>query len=124
MNKTKTAQPISVEYKPVWADKNGCYMAKSSVVLTVRGDCVSKVYEGKNIESLNPPVAFWGLFQSVKYCPETDTSEIVYIFDASSCINYRKAGKRFALKMQARINAQKIKEFKAQLKQERDENIK
>ena len=80
MYKTKIAKPISVSYCTEIFDGHGCYTGETSVVLTVQGDCVSKVYKGNHIESLNPPVAEGGTIYSVKYEVKKDISVVDYRF--------------------------------------------
>ena len=93
------------------------------VILTVQGDCISKVYKGNRIESLNPPFAWGGTIYSVKYEAEKDVSIVKYRFGGGWQERSRRS-ERFKKKMQAKINAQKIKEFKAQLLKQENENIK
>ena len=73
MYKNKTAKPISVSYCVECCDEHGCYLGETAVVLNVQGDCISKVYKGKDIESLNPPIAKGGTIYSVKYEAEKDS---------------------------------------------------
>ena len=121
MNKHKTAKPVFVSNCMECCDKEGHYIGETSVILNVRGDCVSKVYNGKSIESLNTPIARGGIFYSVKYEPDKDISIIEYRFRNGMFIDRSNASERFINKMQKQIDAQKIKDFKQQLAQEKSE---
>ncbi len=120
-NKNKTAQPISVSDCTEAFSESCHYLGESVIILTLDGDCVSKVYKDNNIESLNPPFARGGLIYSVKYEAEKDVSIVEYRF-RGGFRSRSKNSERFRKKMQAKINAQKIKEFKAQLLNQENEN--
>ena len=122
-NKNKTAQPISVSNCAEVFSEYGCYLGETALTLTVQGDCISKVYKDNNIESLNPPFAWGGVIHSVKYEADKDISIIEYRF-RSGIISRLQTSERFRKKMQAKINAQKIKDFKAKLLEQENENIK
>ena len=122
MYKNKTAKPISVSYCVECCDEHGCYLGETAVVLNVQGDCISKVYKGKDIESLNPPIAKGGTIYSVKYEAEKDISVVEYRFRNTWLESRLKIANRFRNKMVAKINEQKVKDFKAQLL--KDENTK
>ena len=122
MYKNKTAKPISVSYCTECSDGQGHYIGETAVVLTVCGDCISKVYKDNNIESLNPPFAKWGTIHSVKYEAEKDISTVEYRFRNTWFESRLKIANKFRNKMLAKINEQKIKDFKAELL--KDENIK
>lgn len=125
MNKYKTAQPIYVSECIECVDEHGHYIGETSVILNVQGDCVSKVYNGRNIESLNPPIARGAVFHSVKYETEKDFSVIEYRFHNGPFINRFNTSRRFVNKMKKQIDAQKIKDFTKQLVAARaNENIK
>ena len=117
--KTKTAKPLSVELCEYVCGERGLSMAASTVTLTVFGDCISKIYNGNRIESLNPPFSLRGDFRSVDYCQETNITTIVYLFDPSTCIlNHRTCARLFATRMQRQINRDKLKDFKAELRKQ------
>lgn len=122
MYKNKTAKPISVSYCDECCDEHGCYLGETAVVLNVQGDCISKVYKGKDIESLNPPFAKGGTIYSVKYEAQKDISIVEYRFRNTWLESRGKIANRFRKKMLAKINEQKVKDFKAQLL--KDENTK
>lgn len=124
MYKNKTARPIFVSCCAECFDKQGHYTGETAVVLTVRGDCISKVYKDNNIESLNPPFAKWGTIHSVKYETEKDISTIEYRFRNTLFESRLKIANKFRKKMLAKINEQKIKDFKAELLKQENENIK
>jgi len=124
MYKNKTARPISVSGCTECFDGQGRYLGETSVVLTVQGDCISKVYKDNHIESLNPPFAKGGTFHSVKYEAEKDISVIEYRFRNSWFNSRLETSKRFKEKMQMQINEQKIKDFEAQLLKRENENTK
>ena len=125
MMKIKIAEPVSVELCEYAQDANGLYMSVATVKLCVNGDCVSKSYKGNRIESLNPPIAWCGVFHSVNYCPDTNTTTIEYRFEPHNCIlNYRTHARLFATRMQRRINRNQIKDFKAEIAKKANENIK
>ena len=125
MYKNKTAKPISVSsYCTECFDGKGHYLGETAVVLTVQGDCVSKVYKDNYIESLNPPFAKGGTFYSVKYEAEKDISIIEYRFRNGWFNNRFRTSEKFREKMQAQINEQKIKDFEARLLKQQNENNK
>ena len=57
MYKNKTAMPVSVSD---CVECVGLYGYECRLILTVQGDCISKVYKNNRIESLNPPFARGG----------------------------------------------------------------
>ena len=122
MYKNKTAKPVSVSYCTECSDEQGHYIGKTAVVLTVQGDCISKVYKDNHIESLNPPIAKGGTVYSVKYEAEKDISIVEYRFHNTLFESRLKIANRFRNKMVAKINEQKIKDFKAELLKQ--ENVK
>lgn len=125
MKKNKTAQPISIsDCKECYYEEYSFILQETSVVLTVRGDCISKVYKDGNVESLNPPIAIGGFIYSVKYEPEKDISVVDYRFRNGIFRLHWDTSERFRKKMLSKINAQKIKEFKAQILKQENENIK
>ena len=122
MYKSRTAKPISVSYCVECCDGHGHYLGETAVVLNVQGDCISKVYKDNHIESLNPPIAKGGTVYSVKYEAEKDISVIEYRFRNTWLESRIKIANRFRNKMVAKINEQKIKDFKAELLKQ--ENVK
>ena len=122
MYKSKTAKPISVSYCTECCDEQGHYLGETAVVLTVHGDCISKVYKGKDIESLNPPLVKGGTIYSVGYEAEKDISVVEYRFRNTWLESRIKIANRFRNKMLAKINEQKIQDFKAQLLKQQNEN--
>ena len=122
MYKNKTAKPISVSYCTECSDEQGHYIGETAVVLTVCGDCISKVYKDNRIESLNPPFAKGGTIYSVNYEAEKDVSIIDYRFRNTLFESRLKIANKFRKKMLEKINEQKIKDFKAHLL--KNENIK
>ena len=123
MYKNKTAMPVSVSDFAERFDLNGCYLGERQLILTVQGDCISKVYKDNKIESLNPPFARGGTICSVKYEADKDISIVEYRFSGELMSRLRNS-RRFKKKMEAKIVEQKVKDFKSQLLKQENENIK
>ena len=71
MKKT-TALPIYVSDSKELIDEKGRYVGRCVLSVTVRGNCVPKVYSGK--DSVYPPNARGGEIRFVRYLEEADVS--------------------------------------------------